>query len=573
MQQTITGKPSIDRPWMQYYPAGVEQITIPDATVTEYLRTHCPGLDKPALQYYGSTMTWSALFAQADQIARSLRVVGFGENDQIPVFLQSVPQFLSLLLAAEQIGASLLCRDNSLEENVSAVANAGAKAIFAHDYLSQEERIAYLQGAPLQHIVLISPVDGIDPSAIPTHVSRNLHSLYTAHPSQGPEVLSWTEFLALGDGYTGPVAAPRDIHRPLLRAYTSGSTGPSKQVVHSANSMLGIIHQMNFYAPSDDFFPTWLHTCLPPALVAVVVVMLLLPMASHKLLVLDPFCAPEDVDLALMQYRPNFWTLIPMFVEVILHSKRIPADYDMSHMLSVGAGCEAFNNSQLRRAQQFLIDHNCKARFTLGYGSSEAGSTMSLPLSPHPIENGNIGIPLPLTALSVFQFGTTKELGYNQIGEICKYGPGNMLGYDGPDATTSALVTHPDGKVWLHSGDIGYINEDGVVYVLSRGYTERFGGGLLALLTMENLVADARIDGLDDHFFVLLPDHDHPGYFVPYLYVVLQDGWQLSDIQSQIFDSLEPHMYPQEIIQLDARPFSHFKTNRLALSAALEAAR
>ncbi len=46
MQQTITGKLSIDRLRIQYYPAGVEQITIPDATVTEYLRTHCPGLDK-----------------------------------------------------------------------------------------------------------------------------------------------------------------------------------------------------------------------------------------------------------------------------------------------------------------------------------------------------------------------------------------------------------------------------------------------------------------------------------------------------------------------------------------------
>ena len=84
MQQTITGKPSIDRLRIQYYPAGVEQITIPDATVTEYLRTHCPGLDKPALQYYGNTMTWSVLFAWADQIARYPGVLGIGKMIKPP---------------------------------------------------------------------------------------------------------------------------------------------------------------------------------------------------------------------------------------------------------------------------------------------------------------------------------------------------------------------------------------------------------------------------------------------------------------------------------------------------------
>ena len=90
MQQTITGKLSIDRLRIQYYPAGVEQITIPDATVTEYLRTHCPGLDKPALQYYGNTMTWSVLFAWADQIARSPGVLGIGEMIKPRFFQQDI---------------------------------------------------------------------------------------------------------------------------------------------------------------------------------------------------------------------------------------------------------------------------------------------------------------------------------------------------------------------------------------------------------------------------------------------------------------------------------------------------
>ena len=89
------------------------------------------------------------------------------------------------------------------------------------------------------------------------------------------------------------VEAPKDIHRPLFRAYTSGSTGPSKQVVHSAFSMVGAVQQMNFYGSSDQFRPTWMVTLLPPSLVAVVVSMVLLPLASNKLLILCPFVAAE----------------------------------------------------------------------------------------------------------------------------------------------------------------------------------------------------------------------------------------------------------------------------------------
>ena len=66
--------------------------------------------------------------------------------------------------------------------------------------------------------------------------------------------------------------------------------------------------------------------------------MILSPMSSNKLLILDPFCDVEDVDLELMRYKPNLWPLIPMFVEIIMKSDRIPEDYDMSHVVAAGAG-------------------------------------------------------------------------------------------------------------------------------------------------------------------------------------------------------------------------------------------
>ena len=565
-----TGVPSADRPWMQYYPPQlIENLEIPEQTIGEYLRAHCPGDDVVAMHYYGNDITWKQLFEQVDATARGLKALGLGEGDAIPTFLRAVPEFIYLLLAAEKIGASILCRDNTLEENAEAVRRSGAKIIFTQDYLSQRELNTYRHGSDTQIAVLVSPYRSAHYASMPAHIQKYIDSNYPDKPAYGGRTMSWDWILEMGEKYTGQVEAPRDIDRPLFRAYTSGSTGPSKQVIHSAHTMIGNLHQMNFYGASDEFRPTWLMTQLPPSLVAVVVAMMLLPLASNKLLILDPFCAPEDVDLEMMRYRPNCWPLIPMFIETIMRNGRVPDDYDMSHLFVAGAGCEAYNNNQLKRAQKFLNDHNCKARFTTGYGCSEAGSNMTLPMTPHPIGNGNVGVPMPLTVISIFKPGTEEELTYNTMGEICQCSPGTMMGYDDPKATAKAIKVHSDGKRWLHTGDIGYMAEDGTIYALTRGSAQRYGGGELMTLPMENRLADANIPGIDDEFFVIIQDPEHHHCFVPYLFVVLEDGYTVDDIREKVAACLEDYMQPAEIYALPERPFFHFKTNRIGMVKAI----
>lgn len=538
-EKTPTGKPSEDRRWMQYYPEMMlKMIQKPECTLWEYLEQHCPGSDVVAIHYYGEDITWKTVFEESEKCARSLRAMGFGEGDQIPVFFRLVPNFVFLLLAAEKIGASLLCRDNTLLENVEAVSKADAKAIFAHDFLAPKELRTYCEGAGVKKVILLNPMYYGDESTLPDYIKESLDENYPRVTASGENTMTWDEFLSIGNYYVGKVEAEKDLNRPLFRAYTSGSTGPSKQVIHCANSMLGTVCQMNFYGGSDDVRPTWMVTCLPPALVAVVVSMVLLPLSSNKLLIMDPFVDPED--------------------------------YDMSHLLAAGAGCEAVNNNQLDRVQEFLHKHNCNVRFTVGYGSSEGGSNLTFQMAPKSVHNGNVGIPMPLNDMGVFKPGTQEELGYNEMGEICTVGPGNMLGYDRRSATAKTLQRHADGKIWLHTGDIGYVDEDGVFYVLNRGAAFRYGGGELAVLPMENRLADAKIKGIKDEFFVLIEDEDHDGYFVPYLYVVLEDGYKVDDIIKDVQSCLEPYMFPVEILAIDERPFFHFKTNRIELSKELK---
>lgn len=561
----LTGKPSIDKPWTKYYPSTFLDIKVPDCTLWEYLKENCPGDNIAALHYYGVDTSYKTLFEMADAAAAGLRALGFGEGDQIPVFLCAVPEYIYLLLAAEKIGASLLCRDNTLEENVDAVSKSGAKAILAHDYLSKEATDAYLSRTAVEKIVLIDPLSSGDRAALPEHIRLNLDANYYGKKVTGDAILTWDEFLTQGKAYKGTIEAVPDINRPLLRAYTSGSTGPSKQVIHSAHTIIGVLAQMNFYGAGDGFRPVWLVTCLPPALIAVVVSMMLLPLASNKYLVLDPYCAPEDVDLEMMRYRPNCWPLIPMFVETIMRSKRVPADYDMSHLFSSGVGCEAFNNNQMRRTQTFLKEHGCQSMLTVGYGCSEAGSNITIPVPNIELGNGNIGIPMSLTNMGIFKPGTHEELGYGEFGEICISGPGVMLGYDDLKSSAKALQLHDDGKIWLHTGDIGYVNEDGIFYTMTRGESPRFGGGDLMVQPMENKIADANVPGIKDEFVVVAPDPNHKGYFLPYVYVVLRRGYTIDDVREGIINSLAPYEHPVQIFEVSERPFFHFKTNRIGL--------
>ena len=74
------------------------------------------------------------------------------------------------------------------------------------------------------------------------------------------------------------------------------------------------------------------------------------------------------------------------------------------------------------------------------------------------------------------------------------------------------------------------------------------------------------IEGIDDEFFVIIPDEEHHRCFLPYLFVVLEDGYSVDDIREKVTECLEPYMYPVDIIELEERPFFHFKTNRIGLT-------
>lgn len=567
-EKMLTGKPSIDKPWLQYFPPGIEQTPIPEMRFYDFVCQHCPGDDVVMMNYYGTEITWKEFKADVERAAKALKSLGIGVGSKIPMFLKATPAFYVTLFATELVGATLLCRDGDQRECFQVIDRAKSEIMFEHDYLSKEDEEVYLT-TELKKAILVSPYEYATEMA--DYNESYLKGLYPENKAENPNNLTWKEFLALGDSFEGEYLAPVDTTRLLYCPFTTGSTGDPKQVNHCAKTMVSAMFQLSMFGGvGEGFRPLWLHTLLPPSLIAIVIGMTVLPIVMNMNVVLDPWLDVHDVDLAFMKYRPNCWPTIPMFVEILISSKRIPEDYDMSFFMTSTAGAEALNNSQIKRTNEFLEKHNSKLRMTTGYGMTEAGSAVTLPCPVVETKDGCTGMPMPMTIISIFKPGTQEECSYGERGEICISSPAVMLGYE-DGGTEKVLQKHPDGRMWLHSGDIGYMTEVGALYVLNRGPAERFGGGDVFAIPMENKVV--HIEGIADAFFVIPTDADHEGYFVPYLYVVLKEGYTVADVEGEIRASLEEHEQPVEIVQVPERLFFHFKTARKVLAAEIAAKR
>lgn len=566
---TLTGKASVDKPWLQFYPEALRNVEVPTITVETFLRAKNPDENKIAFEYYGNKITWKEFWGEVDKAAKSLKILGFGEGNRIPVFLQSVPAHFILLIAAERIGAAIICRDDIPEELCFAIRKSKSETAFVMDYTSKSDEDLFRATTPMKRVIKVSPYDYADRKSVPEYVEKEIASRYTGAIETTEGDLTWDEFLALGKDYTEDYMAQEDANRPVFGAYTSGSTGISKLVIHSSSNIVATAFQMSIFIPPSDVPEKWWLPILPPALIAVTVSMAIFPLSAGLIMVLDPFCPLEDIDIAFMEQKPNFWALIPMFCEMLMKSDRIPEDYDMSHLRSIGTGAEAMNERKTQEVEAFFHKHNVKATLSAGYGQSEGCSNFTLPNPMFPLVDGCVGMPMPATTMAVFS-EDLEELNYGEIGELCMTGPAMMLhyaGWRGDELTESTLINHPDGNCWLHTGDKAYINEHGIVYILGRGTTKRFGGGELYMMRMETKAV--RVAGVEDGFFCFVPDQDHEGYFLPYFFVILDETKSLDEVKAGLADALEEYEYPVDIRVIKERPYFHFKTNRKELTAAI----
>lgn len=177
---------------------------------------------------------------------------------------------------------------------------------------------------------------------------------------------------------------------------------------------------------------------------------------------------PAKFDELLLKHKPNHMTGVPSHYGHIIHSKKLK-NKDLSHLIEPIVGGNSMNIELEQQTNQFFVQHNSPCRVVKGYGMTEVSAAVSVCAVDGCNEIGSAGIPFTHTLISIFDPQSGEECRYNEKGEVCISGPNTMVGYfKNPEATSEMIRRHKDGRDWVHSGDIGYMTEDGLLFIVDR---------------------------------------------------------------------------------------------------------
>jgi long-chain acyl-CoA synthetase len=158
---------------------------------------------------------------------------------------------------------------------------------------------------------------------------------------------------------------------------------------------------------------------------------------------------------------------VPTLYEAILRS---PAsrDLDMSCFKGIFSGGDSLSVELKKRFDKFLREHGGTIEIREGYGTTEC-VTASCVTPENESREGSIGVPLPDMYYKIVRVGTEEQIEYGEEGEICIAGPTVMMEYvNQPEETAATLKVHADGMTWVHTGDLGFMDEDGFIYFRQR---------------------------------------------------------------------------------------------------------
>ena len=245
-----------------------------------------------------------------------------------------------------------------------------------------------------------------------------------------------------------------------------------------------------------------------------------LPLVLGLTVIIIPNLDPEKLGALIWKYKPEHMFGVPAHYQQMASSLLLK-NKDLSFIRNYAAGGDAITVGAEQSVNDFLAAHGVEYGLAKGYGMTEVSSAATA-ASGLANKVGSVGIPLVNTLVSVFEPGTDTELPIGERGELCISGPAIMKGYYGKPAETAALLRHhSDGRVWAHTGDVGYMDEDGFVFLDSRikRLIIRHDGFKVFPSMIENVIS--RHPAVHQCSVVGCTDKDHVQGRLPFVYVVL----------------------------------------------------
>lgn len=456
--------PSQEKPWMQFFDEKAKSAVLEKRTIYTQIRTN--NEDHPddiAMNYYGNKISYGKLLREADRSAASFYAAGVREGDIVAAATVTIPEMVYALYGLNKLGAAPLILDprTSAAGAIDFIKQSGAKIFIVIDLYFDALKDALLS-AGLEKIIVISA-----DTSLPTSL-RMLKKMKAPPPKIKSEgsVFTWKDFIVTGEGAETPTAPYREGGLAAV-TLTGGTTGAPKGVMLSDDGFNAVALDFMHCGVTYDRGQRFLNI-IPMFSSYGIVSSLHMPFSLGLEVVVIPKFDQEKVGHYIKKYRPEHTLMVPAHYEKLMNSKEMKGGFDLSFFRTAGSGGDTMNLGLEARLNDFLSDRGCNYPLSQGYGMSEVSSAASCCCNGN-FKSQSVGYPLLTTTIGIFAPDSDTELGYDKEGEICISGPTVMLGYlNNKTETDKVIRRHSDGTLWVHSGDIGYMDSDGFLYIKGR---------------------------------------------------------------------------------------------------------
>ena len=460
--------------------------------------------DNVAFDFMGRSTTFKVFIEKIVACAKSLKTIGVRAGDKITIAMPNCPQAICMFYAVNLVGGvANMIHPLSAEKEIEFYLNeSGSFTVITLDQFYNKFE-AVRKNTPVVNIIIASIRDELSPyikAGYMLTAGRKIEKI----PKDAP-VIRWEDFLKLGKWCSWNYQASRSGSDPAAILYSGGTTGTTKGIlltnfnfnalaaqIVATNSMFRIGDKM--LAAMPLFHGFGLGVCIHSML------------ANGGRCILVPRFTAQSYAKLITKYRCNFIAGVPTLYEALL---RLPSmdGADLSCLKGVFSGGDSLSIELKKKFDAFLKAHNASIQIREGYGTTECVTASCLtPINMS--KEGSIGIPFPDTYYKIVKPGTDDEIPYGEEGEILLAGPTVMKEYiNHPTETANTLRRHADGLTWLHTGDLGYMDEDGFIYfrgrikrmIVSSGYNI-YPGQLENILDAHEKVQMSCIIGVPDPY-------------------------------------------------------------------------
>ena len=456
--------PSQEKNWLKFFDEEATKAEVPRRTIYEHLVLQNTGYENyPALRYFNNVITYGSLIQNIQRCASAFEKLGVQKNEYVAVLSASIPEMVYCMYGLSKIGATMLAIDprRSRTEIRDFIQKGKCRIIVVLD-LAYEHISAATEGLAIDHRIIVSASDSLNT------VQRIWQRSKQGRPSipEQDGIRWWKDFISFGADRRSRTETYADDHVAAV-TLTGGTTGTPKGVKISDTGFNAVALSFQYCGVPYDRSQKFMDI-IPMFSSYGAVSSLHMPLSLGLELILIPKFDSEQGGKLICRYRPEHTLMVPAHYEKMIGSREMRRGTDLSFFLTAGTGGDTMNLGAEEKVNQFLKDHGGKYPISQGYGLSENSSAVSCCCNGN-FKSGSVGYPLLTVTVGIFRPGTAEELDYDQEGEICVSGPTCMLGYlENEEETEKVLLQHPDGQIWVHTGDIGVMDREGFLFIRGR---------------------------------------------------------------------------------------------------------